>query len=180
MFNRLRRFAGVLLALALLPAAGGAAQCVDHAQSAHPVESAEDSIDAAQTGAHGHAAHRLTGAEAGRSGTGPATHHQHAPTSPTGDGITVAESLSGVAVAASHGATGERFVAASHVAPDNCCPPPGVPGECSSAMGCSVMSATPDQRSVAPLQPIARVIVADGVQQSPGPSRAPEVPPPRS
>lgn len=174
MLNRLRRFAGVLLALALLPAAGGAAQCVEHGDSAH---AAEDFADT-EARSHEHGAFPLTDAAADHSGAESASHNHYAMTSQTDRATSVHESASAVmtfeAVHVAH------VTQVAHAAPDGCCPPAGMPGECSSAMGCSVMSATPDQRSVAPLQPIARVIVADGVQQSPGPSRAPEVPPPRS
>ncbi len=84
------------------------------------------------------------------------------------------------AVHAAHPQTRSVSNVSPYVAAHNCCPPLGAHGECGSAMGCSVMSAAPEERALTPAQAIARVIVAEGAEQSPGPSQSPEVPPPRS
>ncbi len=146
MFTRLRTFAGVLLALSLLPAASGVAQCADHGEAG-----------SSQGSESSHSEERAA--------------HAHHVVQPSNDHASSTAEASQTDVSMS---------ASTHVAADNCCPPSGVPGECDSAMGCSVMSATPEQRTPTPMHVIARAIVADGVEQAPGPSRAPEVPPPRS
>jgi len=168
----MRRFVGVLLALSLAPAVSGGAQCADRGAGGsheHPAaaEMASDShsgsaVAELESDSHNSAfaaAHNAMALSARAMANGPHNHH---------------------AVHAAHLQTTSVPNVSSHVAAHSCCPPLGAPGECGSAMGCSVMSAAPEQRALTPAQAIARVIVAEGAEQSPGPSQAPEVPPPRS
>lgn len=162
MLFRVRRWIAVMLSLALLPSVGGGAQCASHGTGGGAVVSEQPPF--AEASGHQHAGHG----------------------SPDRDGQALIHASN--AAHSSHTSTQVALQAApqpasqatAEQAAQDCCPPSSVPGACSSAMGCGVVSAAQSVTgSVAKLAG-ASVAAAPGSVLPPGPSRAPDVPPPRA
>ncbi len=168
MLLRVRRWIAVMLSLALLPTVSGGAQCASHGSGAITVgeESIPSSAQAAAS-RHQHAGHEL---------------HTHGVED---SGVASPQvSQQDAAQVAVHAEAQAKSHVPTHItaeqAPQDCCPPTSVPGACSSAMGCGVViAAETEVGSVAFLANTA-VAAAPGSVLPPGPSRAPNVPPPRA
>ena len=163
MLFRVRRFVAVILSLALLPAAAGGAQCASHETGG--VVAAEDaglSVADGQSRAHSSHAHHGAAGE-----------------------LALAERNEGHAdhaapVDANRADSHDGSQTAAGSAPQNCCPPTSVPGACSSAMGCGVVSAAQAVSGTDASLANSSVTASPGSVLPPGPSRAPDVPPPRA
>lgn len=166
-----RKLCGLALGVALLPSLAGGGTCLEHA--VHALRGA-DSTAVAEQDAHA----GLITSDLSRVNH---AHAEHAASvSPQLSDLHAAHKSSAIpAVGASHGQP--ALVASVNEAPGaNCCAPSGSPEHCAGAAGCS-LSAMVVAASDAPHVGVAsHVSHATGALAPPGPSRTPDVPPPRA
>lgn len=164
-----RKFCGLALGVALLPSLAGGGACLEHAL--HALTGAGSTPAAAHAGHDqratepqhaAHAAHTAAVATVEND-----AHAAHAPV------VTPAEDNRSNRQATPSGSVAEAPAS-------NCCPPSGSLEHCAGAAGCSVTAIGVAVSSATHVVVASHVLPTGGALSPPGPSRAPDVPPPRA
>ena len=180
-----RKLCGLALGVALLPSLAGGGACLEHA--AHALRGADSTAVPDQDAHAGHNtsdASRVNHAHAEYAGVASEAsdaHAEHASDfAPHVSDLHAAHKSSAIpGVGAPHDQP--AFVASLNEAPGaNCCAPSGSPEHCGGAAGCSVSAMVVAASAATHVVSASPVLPTGGALAPPGPSRAPDVPPPRA